>query len=171
METERLIIDPILASDKEAYFQNLSHDRKVLETFVCRYAETMDDLDITPYLSNRSMFAIRLKETKQLIGIILYFDETEGSCEIGYGIGSRYWHQGYGTEAVRRFLGYCFEEMGFKTVTASFFIGNEASRHVMEKCGMTYSRYSEKELTYMGVEKDLIYYTISDARWRDLAKA
>ena len=171
METERLIIDRVRETDKADYFYNISHDRKVLETFVCRYAETLEDFDFSTYLGRDDLFAIRLKETGRLIGIILYFDETEGSCEIGYGIGSRYWHQGYGTEAVRRFLGYCFEEMGFKTVTASFFIGNEASRHVMEKCGMTYSRYSEKELTYMGVEKDLIYYTISDARWRDLAKA
>ena len=30
----------------------------------------------------------------------------------------------------------------------------------MEKCGMTYDHFSEKELTYLGVERDLTYYTI-----------
>ena len=41
METERLIIDPIRETDKADYFHNISHDKMVLETFICRYAESM----------------------------------------------------------------------------------------------------------------------------------
>ena len=44
---------------------------------------------------------------------------------------------------------------------AALFRGNEASRRVMEKCGMRFDRVSEKELTYLGVERDLIYYVIN----------
>ena len=44
---------------------------------------------------------------------------------------------------------------------AAHFRGNEASRRVMEKCGMRFDRVSEKELTYLGVERDLIYYVIN----------
>ena len=130
----------------------------MLETFICRYAENIDDLDFAPYLSNDKLFAIRLKETGKLIGIILYFDEKEGSCEIGYGIGSSYWNQGYVTEALECFIRYCFEQKGFDTVYASYFVGNDASKRVMEKCGMIYDRFSPKELIYLDVERDLIYY-------------
>ena len=161
LETERLIIDSLRESDKEAYFQNISHDRKVRETFICKYADNLEEFDFSGYLTNSSLFAIRLKETEQLIGILVLCDETEVSCEIGYGIGSRYWNQGYATEAVRRFIRYCFEEKGVRTVYASFFTGNDASRRVMEKCGMAFSRFSEKELTYLGVVRDLTYYAIS----------
>ena len=161
METERLIIDAVRESDKEDYFHNISHDKKVLETFICRYAETPDDLDFDPILNNKGLFAIRLKETGKLIGIILYFDESDGSCEIGYGIGSGYWGRGYATEAVARFLDFCFDDLGFDVVRASYFTGNEASRRVMEKCGMKYDRFSEKELSYLGVERDLTYYSLS----------
>ncbi|MBQ7670153.1 MAG: GNAT family N-acetyltransferase [Clostridia bacterium] len=160
METERLMIDPLREGDKEDYFLNISHDKRVLETFICKYAESLEDFDFSSYLAVKNMFAIRLKETGRLIGIILYFDETEDSCEIGYGIGSGYWGRGYATEAVRRFIDYCLNYAGFKTVCASFFTGNDASRRVMEKCGMTYDRFSEKELTYLGVERDLTYYSI-----------
>ena len=160
METERLIIDPVRPEDKADYFRCISHDKKVLETFVCRYAETMEDLDFSPYLTNRNLFAVRLRETGRLIGIILYFDEADGSCEIGYGLGSPYWNRGYATEAVRRFLRFLFEEKGMETVRASFFTGNAASRRVMEKCGMTFSRFSEKELEYLGEARDLTYYSI-----------
>jgi RimJ/RimL family protein N-acetyltransferase len=160
METERLIIDPIRAADKEDYFINISHDKKVLETFICRYADSLEEFDFSSYPGRQDLFAIRLKETGRLIGIILYFDEKEDSCEIGYGIGSAFWNQGYATEAVRRFLEYLFREKGMQTVYASFFTGNDASRRVMEKSGMTFDHFSEKELTYLDVERDLTYYAI-----------
>jgi len=160
VETERLMIDAIREADREAYFRNISHDRKVLETFICNYADNLEDFDFSGYLEKPFLYAIRLKETEQLIGILVLCDETPTSCEIGYGLGSAYWNKGYATEAVRRFIQYCFEDKGFKTVYASFFTGNEASRHVMEKCGMTYDRFSEKELTYLGIERDLTYYVI-----------
>ncbi len=160
METERLIIDPIRETDKEDYFINISHDKKVLETFICRYAETLEEFDFSSYPGREDLFAIRLKETGRLIGIVLYFDEKDKTCEIGYGIGSAWWGNGYTTEAVRKFLEYLFREKGMRAVSASFFTGNEASRRVMEKCGMSYSRFSEKELTYLDRERDLIYYEI-----------
>ena len=167
METERLILDSIRETDKEDYFRSISHDKKVLETFICRYEETLEDFDFSPYLNmnrqNSHIFAIRLKETGRLIGILTSFDETEESCEIGYGIGPAYWGWGYVTEAVKRFLEYLFEERGFRTVYASFFTGNDASRRVMEKCGMTFDRFSPKELTYLGIERDLTYYKICRA--------
>ena len=160
METERLTIDALRESDREDYFRNISHDRKVLENFVCTYCERLEDFDFSRYLGHPEYFAIRLRETGKLIGLILYFDEEVGFCEIGYGLGSSFWHKGYATEAVRRFLRYLFLEKGFRTVYASFFTGNEASRHVMEKCGMTYSHFREKEMTYLGRERDLTYYVI-----------
>ena len=160
METERLILDPLRETDKADYFTQISHDKKVLETFICRYAETLETFDFSVYLKIPNLFAIRLKETGRLIGIVLYFDETDTSCEIGYGIGSQYWNHGYTTEAVRRFMEYCTEEKGFSTVYASFFTGNIASQRVMEKCGMTYDHFSEKELTYLGIERDLTYYSL-----------
>ena len=160
METERLIIDAIRESDREDYFHNISHDKKVLETFICRYAESLDDFDFSSYLENEDLLAIRLKESGRLIGIILSFDEKDGACEIGYGLGSNYWGRGYATEAVGRFIEYLFREKGLHTVYASFFAGNDASRRVMEKCGMSFSRLSEKELTYLGVERDLVYYAV-----------
>lgn len=161
METDRLIIDSIRESDREDYFNNISHDKKVLETFICTYAEDLEHFDFTPYLKNDHLFAIRPKETGRLIGIILFFDEHEGSCEIGYGIGSNYWGHGYATETVRCFLDHLFHEEGFRNVFASYFPGNDSSRRVMEECGMRFDRVSEKELSYLGVERDLIYCSVS----------
>ncbi|MBR5896169.1 MAG: hypothetical protein IKZ39_00960, partial [Lachnospiraceae bacterium] len=78
METDRLIIDEIRATDKEAYFNNISHDKKVLETFICTYADSLEEFDFNKYLGREDLFAIRLKDSEELIGIILYFDEESG---------------------------------------------------------------------------------------------
>ncbi len=161
METKRLILDRIKETDQEDYFNSISHDKKVLKTFVCRYAESLGTFDFSTYLGRDDLFAIRLKETGRLIGIILYFDAQDGACEIGYGIGSDHWNKGYVTEAVKRFLSYLFEEKGMKTVYASYFTGNDASRRVMEKCGMRYSRFSEREFEYLGEWRDLTYYAVT----------
>ena len=168
METERLIIDALRERDKADYFEAISHDRKVLQTFICNYEENMESFDFSRNLAIPDLFAIRLKETGKLIGIILICEKKETSCEIGYGIGSAYWNRGYVTEATKRFLEYCFCEHGFETVYASFFTGNEASRRVMEKCGMKYSHFVEKELTYLGMERDLTYYAINKEEYNKI---
>ena len=157
METERLIIDRIRESDRYDYFISISHDRQVLETFMARYTETLEEVNITPYVNYPTMFAIRLKESGKLIGTILSFDEKDDHCEIGYALSSRYWNQGYMSEAVTAFLDYLFTEKGFNRIYASYFTGNEASRRVMEKGGMTYDRFVERELEYRGQPRDVVY--------------
>ncbi len=61
MITERLEINKVTPNDKKDYFINISNDKKVLETFVCTYAEVLDDFDFEPYLKMDNLFAIRLK--------------------------------------------------------------------------------------------------------------
>lgn len=161
MITDRLEISRVTSDDKADYFYNISNDKKVLETFVCKYAESLDDYDFEPYLQMDNLFAIRLKETKKLIGIILHFAASEeNACEIGYGIGSKHWNNGYVTEAVAAFIEYCFSKLNVNKVYASYFTGNDASKKVMEKCGMEYDHFVEKEFEYLGRERDLTYYAI-----------
>ena len=64
------------------------------------------------------------------------------------------------TEAVKAMISFYFTRTDIETVYASFFPENTASRRVMEKCGMTFSHINEKEITYSGIERDLVYYKI-----------
>lgn len=165
METKRLIINKIKITDKEDYFKNISHDKKVLETFICTYTETIDDFDISKYVNRDDILAIRIKETGNLIGIITKFNNEDNSIEIGYGIGSEYWNKGYVAEAVFCYLDKIFKNDEYDTVYASFFTNNLASKRVMEKLGMTYSHTNIEELEYLGVKRDLIYYKITKKEW------
>ena len=162
VETERFIIDDLEIGDKEDYFNNISHDREVLKTFICQYQEDINAFDYERYLGRQDIFAIRRKDTRKLIGIFVECEvnDKDHSLEIGYGIGSPHWGNGCMTEVVNAMINYYFTQTTFRTVYASFFPENIASRRVMEKCGMTYSHTNKKELTYMGQERDLIYYRI-----------
>ncbi len=160
IETERLIVDELKAEDKENYFLNISHDREVLKTFICQYADTIETFNFERYLGRTDLFAIREKTSGSLIGLFVECEKNlaEQSLEIGYGLGSQHWGKGYMTEVVQAVMDYYACNTEFRTIYASFFPENTASKRVMEKSGMTYSHRVDKELTYLGKERDLIYY-------------
>ncbi len=160
IKTERLIVDEIRPEDKENYFVNISHDMEVLKTFVCQYQDNIETFEFENYLGRKDLFAIREKKSDNLIGIFVECEENQEnhSIEIGYGLGSKHWGNGYMTEVVKAMLDYYFKHTDFRTVYASFFPENTASKRVMEKCGMIYSHTVEKEFSYLGKERDLIYY-------------
>ena len=48
-------------------------------------------------------------------------------------------------------------KMGFRKVKAGYFEENEASRRVMEKCGMKQLSYTD-EIEYRGITHKCLYY-------------
>ena len=53
METERLTIDSIRETDKADYFRNISHDKKVLETFITKNRETESEPELSRMYTRR----------------------------------------------------------------------------------------------------------------------
>ena len=82
--------------------------------------------------------AITLKKTRELIGAIgiSSIDREHEKAEIGYWIGKKFWNNGYCTEAAKRVVQYCFEELRLNRVYALHFLTNPASGKVMKKIGM-----------------------------------
>jgi RimJ/RimL family protein N-acetyltransferase len=59
-----------------------------------------------------------------------------GEVNFGYAIMAPDRGKGYGTEALRAVIDFCFSELGVRRFTGETALGNEASAHVMEKVGM-----------------------------------
>jgi RimJ/RimL family protein N-acetyltransferase len=57
--------------------------------------------------------------------------------ELGYTLARAVWGRGYATEAARALVAHAFEVLGVERVVAQVEPGNVASRHVLEKLGMT----------------------------------
>ena len=83
------------------------------------------------------IFAIRLKESEQLIGCInigLNLKHERGY--VGYWVGYDYWGKGYCTEALKEIVRFGFEEKKVNKIWAEHKTFNIASGKVMEKIGM-----------------------------------
>lgn len=152
------------AKDKVSFFAYIAHDKDVLQTFMCKYEDSLETFNFDRYLKLENTFAIVNKQSDEMIGIILIYkdNKNESTCEIGYAIGKPFWNQGIATIATKMFIDKLFAEYKYTKIFASYFVGNNASKRVMEKVGMKYSHTNKKELVYLGLPRDLDYYYITN---------
>lgn len=92
----------------------------------------------------------------RLIGFINDCGMENDTIEIGYVIHPDYQGKSYATEAVHMMIKELLK-MGFRKVKAGYFEENEASRRVMEKCGMKQLSYTD-EIEYRGITHKCLYY-------------
>ena len=92
----------------------------------------------------------------RLIGFINDCGMENDTIEIGYVIHPDCQGKGYATEAVHMMIKELLK-MGFRKVKAGYFEKNEASRRVMEKCGMKQLSYTD-EIEYRGITHKCLYY-------------
>jgi RimJ/RimL family protein N-acetyltransferase len=87
------------------------------------------------------LYSVILKSNQELIGDCgLEHTEFEGKpcVEIGYDFLSKYWNQGYATEAAKAVRDYAIGKLNIDAKVICSFIrkNNKASQHVSEKIGM-----------------------------------
>ena len=165
IETERLVLRYLKASDRHAIFVNINNDKEVLKYFLDRYLENEQELSLENRIqycleNKRYFFAIELKDTHEVIGMILQCSAPDiyfNNSEIGYAIGRKYWNKGYVTEAMKSMINFVFS-LGVNKVIASHIVGNDASKRVIEKCDMIYEGRRKAELFYHEQYHDVDYY-------------
>ena len=107
-------------------------------------------------------WAVVTNDEKKMIGTCGFtsLDFNHNAAEIGYVLNPDYWGNGIATEAVRRVLDFAFRELNVRRVEAKYIIGNDASRRVMEKCGMTYEGTRRASMFIKGSYRDIGYCSI-----------
>lgn len=114
--------------------------------------------------SHTYRWVVEVKELNQIIGTIdvVHKSIRDKTAEIRYRYGSKYWGNGYGTEALTKVIDYLLNEVGFDLLEAKHFITNPASGKVMEKAGMKYEATLRKRMIdqYTGERVDLKVYSI-----------
>lgn len=139
IETCRLLLREVKESDALPLFYQINHNPKVLETFLASYmedpCEASADALIRFQNNGNLIYILELKQTKEVIGLLLEQGHTDTTIELGYAIGESFWNEGYTTEAMKAVIEYLFQRE-FETVTAQCFQENIASERVMMKCSM-----------------------------------
>ncbi|MBQ1477574.1 MAG: GNAT family N-acetyltransferase [Erysipelotrichaceae bacterium] len=165
IETERLILRRLREEDALAIYHNINHDKEVLKYYLDRYIEKEEDASVSGTIrfcdeTKRYVFAIVLKETDEVIGMI---NQCSGmnkffhSIEIGYAIGQKYWHNGYVTEATKAFIDFLFKR-GVHKVFCGAIPENTRSIRVMKNCGMIYEGRKIDEVYYRDRYWDIDQY-------------
>ncbi len=89
-------------------------------------------------------WSIEDKQSGQLVGSVgAFFREQATVMELGWNTYRAFWGKGIANEAAAAVLKYAFEVRGEPKVCALISTGNESSRRVAERLGMTYEMETE----------------------------
>lgn len=170
IETKRLILRRFTVSDVDGMYDGWASDEKVTKYVSWKAHRDKNETQaiiiswIHEYERNSYNWAVELKENQELIGNIsaISVKRRHNNCEIGYCYGSKYWNQGYATEALKAVIDYMLDKCEMHVVEAKHHSTNPASGRVMEKAGMTKEavlkerRYNKETNSYC----DLVCYSI-----------
>ncbi|HJJ50481.1 MAG TPA: GNAT family N-acetyltransferase, partial [Methanocorpusculum sp.] len=144
IETERLILRQIVASDAEDIFANSCGPKTGLNAGWKPHATIRETREIMNevFLGQKNVFGIVLKETDTLIGNIGlvgdYMRDNDSVRMLGYSLGEDFWGHGFMTEAAKVVIDFGFETMHLDLISATCYPFNVRSRRVLEKLGFRY---------------------------------
>ncbi|NVD73739.1 GNAT family N-acetyltransferase [Duganella sp. BJB1802] len=147
LQTERLLLREYRRADFDLFADHLGHpessahlgssDRQAAWRIFTSHAGLW-------LVHGAGWWAIEDKQTGQLVGTVgAFFREQSTVMEMGWNTYRAFWGKGIANEAASAVLKYVFEVRGELKVRALVSAGNESSRHVAERLGMTYEMETE----------------------------
>lgn len=133
-------------ANAEMMFRNWTGDDKVTRFLRWGAHKTIEDTKnmIQQWVDNYQYdstyyWGMYLKDCQMIgsIGVTIS-SESDFKGSLGYKIGSRWWNQGYSSEAARAVIDYMFRNTDIERIDAYSSVENPASRKVMERVGMHY---------------------------------
>lgn len=149
LETSRLTLRRWQEDDRVA-FAEMNADPVVMHYFEAPFTREQSDEAIDRYLAafdrdGFSFFAATVRDTGEFAGTIglqiMRFavpNLPQPAVEIGWRLTQAAQGKGFATEGARTIVDFAFNQLGLDEVVAITALPNRASRHVMEKLGMTH---------------------------------
>ena len=146
IETSRLILRRWRDEDLPEY-ATLNADPRVMEHFaklLTRQESDESAARIRAHFDQHGFgfWAVGVRGGAPFVGVVGLavprFEAHFTPCdEIGWRLAHEHWNQGYATEAANATLDYGFTKLGLEEIVSFTTVGNDRSRRVMEKLGMT----------------------------------
>ncbi len=174
IETGRLLLRQWVEEDREP-FAALNADPIVMEHFpaILSRAESdafMDRQAATIERQSWGLWALEVRETGEFIGftglLVPVFDADFVPCvEIGWRLAAASWGKGYATEAATAVLDHAFDVVGLDDVVSFTYVGNDRSRRVMDKIGLTERReFDHPNLPGDRIQRHVLYGLAAENR-------
>lgn len=146
LETDRLILRRMKKIDYRDMYEYASREDVTRYLTWYPHPNAMYTLRYLTYIVTRYRagefydWAVIWKENRKMIGTCGFtaFHYDSNSAEIGYVLNPDYWGKGIAAEAVQAVLAVGFCTFGLHRMEARYMEGNDQSRRVMEKVGMTF---------------------------------
>ena len=167
LETDRLILRPVEDSDLDDLFNNWSSDlittkyltfkthtsKKQTEKFIENLKNSCENNDF--------QWVIKYKENHQVIGVISGTHSYKYKCiELGYSISSKYFNNGFMTEALKKISDYLLYDLNYNVIEAIIPSKNIASIKVAQNIGMKLeATLSNRFISKDDVIQDLLIYS------------
>lgn len=147
IKTERLLLREMYLSDAEdiyEYASNPANTKYVLFPPHYSLADTYAYINSLYNVENVGyQFTWAIVINDKVIGCVdLIYNKEREEVELGYILSMKYWHKGYATEASLAVIDFA-RKIGLKSIFGVCFSVNEASRRVLERCGMHFERKIE----------------------------
>lgn len=159
LHTTRLLLRPLREADAPSLLGIFS------DAMFMRYGTT------PPWKAMASDERIRLGiervEDKALIGICTLFDLDQScrSAQIGYGLGSKLWGNGYMNEALVALLEYGFSELSLNRIEADIDPENVHSAKSLARIGFKKEGHLRESCMVNGALKDSARYGLLRNEW------
>lgn len=145
IETQRLLLRPMEISDIDAMLRIFTDPIVIASFGIPPFERHQMKQWVQRNLSHQNefgygLFSVILKHSHSLIGDcgLEHMDiDEEIVTELGYDFLSDYWHRGLATEAAKAVCDYAFMKLRLPRLISLIRIGNDASRRVAERIGMT----------------------------------
>jgi len=174
INTGRLRLRRISENDLEALF-NIFSDPQVMRYWSTppladRQAAVSLLHEIHNLFDRRLMlkWGIALLDNDQLIGTATLFNLNfeNGRAEIGYGLGSRHWRNGYMNEALRALLFYAFDVLELRRLEADVDPRNAGSIRTVERLGFRQEGLLRERWHVNGEIQDSLFYGLLRREWQ-----
>ena len=114
-------------------------------------------------------WAVIESESGKMIGTCGFasIDTVNNSAQIGYVLNPAYHRQGIAVEAAKEVMHFGFDTLGLHRIEARFMEGNDASRKVMEKLGMTFEGFARDSMFVKGKYRTIGTCSITENDFRN----
>lgn len=153
LKTDRLVLRPWKINDLDDFYdyakvegvgiwagwnahKNKEESLKILESFI-KYKKTF-----AIQYNNKVIGSIGIEEYDE--SVIPEYNNLKAR-EIGFVLAKDYWGQGIMSEAVKEVIRYLFLEVNFDAIFCGYYLGNERSKRVQEKCGFKYIKTYKRQ--------------------------
>jgi RimJ/RimL family protein N-acetyltransferase len=110
-------------------------------------------------------FVIFSRDGRSMVGSMdLSIEDDHASASLGYWLGEPFWGFGYASEAAQAVLGFAFDVLKLREVTANALVDNFRSIRVLQKAGLRYVEDRPEDTVERG-RVDTAFFAVDSASW------